>query len=579
MQNKNLVLAALLSSAMLFSTPAWAIERHSLHGHVPAVIHNLPSTGTLPRSTQLNLVIGLPLRNSQILSNLLQQIYNPTSPQYRQYLTPDQFTEMFGPTEQDYQTAIAFAKSNNLTVRGLHENRLLVDVSGAAGDIQQAFHVELQTYQHPTESRAYYAPGSEPSVESNIPVLDVSGLSNFRLPHPKNRRAVPTHPLEYASPKSGSGPGGEFIGSDYRLAYLPGVTLTGSGQSVGLVEFDGFYASDITAYEHQAALPEVPLKIVLLDGFKGIPTRGPQSGNSEVALDIDMAISMAPGLSQVVVYEAGPNGFANDILSAMSTNIAVKQFSCSWTFGTTPRTTMDQLFQKLAAQGQTFFDASGDSGAYSGSIDEPDDDPYLTSVGGTVLSTSGSGEVWVSEAVWNVGDGTNSSSGGFSKTYAIPMWQQGISMSANHGSTTFRNIPDVAMTADNIFIVADNGMQEVTGGTSAAAPLWAGLIALVNQEAAANGLPAVGFINPAIYAIGKGGGYLAAFDDITFGNNTNSSTDRFQAVPGYDLCTGWGSPAGGSLIHALAKPDNLTIIPGRGFVANGPTGGPHKPLW
>jgi hypothetical protein len=152
-------------------------------------------------------------------------------------------------------------------------------------------------------------------------------------------------------------------------------------------------------------------------------------------------------------------------------------------------------------------------------------------------------------------------------------------MTANNGSTAKRNCPDVAMVADNIFIVADNGQQETTGGTSCASPMWAGFAALANQQAVAAGLPTIGFLNPALYHIGTNSGYTACFDDITVGNNTNTtSPSHWLAVPGYDLCTGWGSPSGGSLIIALAQPDGFQITPGRGAVANGPAGGPFTTL-
>ena len=149
-------------------------------------------------------------------------------------------------------------------------------------------------------------------------------------------------------------------------------------------------------------------------------------------------------------------------------------------------------------------------------------------------------------------------------------------MATNKGSTTYRNYPDVAMVADNIFMVADNGEEEISGGTSAATPLWAGFTALVNQQAVATGGAGntVGFLNPALYHIGTNSGYTASFNDITVGNNTNFNATQYLATPGYDLCTGWGSPAGGSLITALTQPDGFQIIPGRGPVANGPVGGP-----
>ena len=560
---------------------AAAQERRFLTGHVPAQATKAVATGRLPSTNSLNLALGLPLRNQAALTALLQEIYDPASPNYRHYLTPEQFTERFGPTEADYQAVIAFAKAHGLAVTGTHPHRMLLDVTGSVAEIESAFQTTLRTYQHPTEARVFYAPEVEPSVEANVPVLDISGLSNFRVPHPKKRKGTPVTRANTPEPKAtGSWPGGQFIGSDFRAAYVPGVALTGAGQMVGMVEFDGYYAADITQYESLAGLPNVPLQNVLLDGFNGVPTPGANSGNGEVALDIEMVISMAPGLSEVVVYEAGPSGFPNDVLSAMSANTAIKQFSCSWDFGTTPGGTMDGLFQKLAAQGQSFFDASGDGGGFTGAWPEPDDDPYITLVGGTTLATCAPGGAWLSETAWNAPDFFEATAGGYTVNYSIAAyapWQQGINMSANQGSTTLRNIPDVAMVADDILIVADNGQQEISGGTSAAVQLWAAFTALANQQAAASGQPPVGFINPAIYALGKSASYSAVFNDVTAGNNSPDGTaPEFFAVPGYDLCTGWGSPAGSSLILALATPDRLVITPGMGFAANGPVGGPFS---
>ena len=299
---------------------------------------------------------------------------------------------------------------------------------------------------------------------------------------------------------------------------------------------------------------------VLLDGFDGVPT---SSSNEEVALDIEMANSMAYGLAAIIVYQAGPAGYPEDVLNRMATDNLAKQLSSSWGFSDSP--TIDQIFKQFAAQGQSFFTASGDGGAATGSAYPPSDNPYITSVGGTTLSTSGPAGSWVSETAWNwysTGVGTSGTGGGVSATYAIPSWQQGLpSLSTNGGSTTMRNFPDVAMVADAIYIVADNGSSLQVGGTSASAPLWAGFTALVNQQAAGLEQPPVGFLNPGLYAIGTGPSYATNFHDITTGNNTNpASPTLFYAVPSYDLCTGWGTPTGQSLIDALAPRPNAPWI-------------------
>jgi subtilase family serine protease len=571
--------AVLLVSAFLAS--AQTPQRTLLPGHLPAVVPSLQPLDRLNGSTRLKLSINLPLHNREALTNLLEQLYDPASPLYHHYLTPEEFDARFGPTEQDYQAVIAWAVRSGFTVNARHPNRMLLEVSASVTDIERALQMTMRTYAHPTEPRTFFAPDTEPSAGVGIPILYIGGLDNFARPHPKNLRRSPLKVSAKPAPQIiGTGPNGNLAGFDYRAAYAPGVPLTGTGQSVGLVEFDGYYAGDIASYVSQTGVSNVPLQIILLDGFNGVPG----SGNSEVALDIEMAISMAPGLSQVVVFEAGSYGLPNDVLQAMSssTYTNIKQFSCSWDFGTitsAQRTAMDGYFMKFATQGQSFFEASGDSGAATGAIPAPDDDPYITLVGGTALATAGLGGAWLSETVWNSqeGPGIYISSGGVSSgsaSYNIPVWQKGVNMSTNKGSTTKRNCPDVAMVADNVFIVADNGQNETTGGTSVGAPLWAGFTALANQQAVAAGLPTIGFVNPALYHIGTNSGYAACFDDITVGNNTNNNVTQYLAVPGYDLCTGWGSPSGGSLIIALTQPDGFQITPGRGAVANGPVGGP-----
>ena len=418
---------------------------------------------------------------------------------------------------------------------------------GTVADIEKTFHLNLRLYPHPTENRNFFAPDSEPSLDLDVAVLDIAGLDNFIVPHPMNLIHKQTSRPPNAQAWTGSGPGNNFMGNDFRAAYVPGTTLTGAGQVVGLLEFDGFYSADIASYESLASLPNVPVNTELLNGFNG----SAGANNIEVALDIDMAISMAPGLSQVIVYEGTS---ANTILTQMLNDNTAKQLSASWTYSV--NSTTSNLFQRLGAQGQSFFNAAGDSGAYTGSPATPTDDPYITSVGGTSLTTSGPGGAWSSETVWNwytTGEGKAAGSGGISKSFSLPSWQSGISMANNQGSTSHRNLPDVALTADNIWVIYNNGSGGEVGGTSAACPLWAALTALINQQAVANGQATVGFLNPALYAIGKSSNYNNCFHDITTGNNTNASTTtKFFAVTGYDLCTGWGTPNGPNLIAALA---------------------------
>ena len=550
-----------------------ATARQRLAGSIPAAARQRIASGRLPATNVLKLAIGLPLRNRAELEALLQQLYDPTSPNFRRYLSMEEFTGRYGPTPSDYEAAAAFAQANGLRITRTHPNRLILDVEGSVPAVEQAFQIRLNVYSHPTEPRIFYAPDTEPTVAAGVRLLQVSGLHNYRRARPMSLRER-TGEVSPASPRAGSGTGGTYLGKDFRSAYVPGTTWTGAGQVLGLFELEGYFSTDITAYKKLAALPDVPLQNILINGFNGIPA-GRQSGsdNEEVALDIEMAIAMAPGLSKVLVYEGPPNSTLadiDDLLNRMATDNLAKQLSCSWGFDIDA--IIDQVFEQFAAQGQSFFLASGDAGAFVGQVSQPSDNPFITVVGGTVLKTDSS-HAWVSETTWS------SSGGGVSQLFPLPYWQSGLDFTENRGSAEHRNVPDVAMVADDVVAIVDRGVTKVFSGTSIAAPLWAGFTALANQQGAAQGKPPLGFVNPAFYSVGRGVQSAGSFHDITTGNNSNAdSQGLFAAVPGYDLCTGWGSPAGTNLINALLafSPGNLVVESPLGFTAVGPTGGPFN---
>ncbi len=563
-QVPKLLVALALSATFAMSVGASGIR--VLHGHIPDVVGrlHLRPLGELPATNRVHLMIVLPLRNQPEITNLLEQLYDPASTHYHHYLTPQEFTEQFGPIQQDYQSAMNFARTNNLDIITIHNSRLMLDVRGNVSDIEKAFHVRLKTYQDPIALRTFYAPDVDPSVDASLPIADIAGISDYTRLEPM-QHAMGT--ANGSGTASGSAPEGYYWGKDFRNAYVPGSTLNGTGQIVGLFEADGYYSNDIATYESRAGLPSVPLTNVLIDGFTG----NPGTGNSEVALDIEMALSMAPGLSSITVFET-TNLTVDwlDVLDSMANDTQIKQFSSSWGYdgGTDPNTAFDEVFQKMAAQGQSFFQASGDGDAWTNPIWVPAASPYLTSVGGTTLTMNGSGASYSSETVWNSGyyktadlggswfangNGYWGSGGGVSTFYSIPYWQQGVNMATNDGSASNRNIPDVAMVANGVWVIYNNGGTDWFVGTSCAAPLWAGFIALVNQQAANYHLPAVGFINPAIYRIGGSASYGSGFHDITTGNDFwPGSPTNYAAVPGYDLCTGWGTPNGTNLINLLA---------------------------
>ncbi len=568
------ILAGLLA-VFVCSGIASAAPSSFSSAYVPAVVAQkaVAPLNRLPATNELRLALSLPLRDEAGLTNFLRELYDPASPQFHHFLKQGEFAARFGPAPADYAKVIHFAETNGFKISATHADRLVVDVTGKVSDVERALHVRLNSFRHPKENRNFFAPDAEPAWDAALPISHVSGLDNYSLPHPN----VKLRQTGSATPRDGSGPGGTYMGNDFRQAYVPGSPLDGTGQNVALVQFDGFYGDDITNYENTIGLTNPPgVTIMPVDG--GVTNVG--DGDVEVTLDIDMVLAMSPGVSNILVYETTNGAAWVDILSQIADDDLAQQIGCSWGGGG-PNPAAEVIFQQMAAQGQSYFNATGDSDAFVGQIEFPSESPNITEVGGTTLTTDTNGN-YVSETTWNWGYDPMAgrdlgSSGGSSVSVPIPPWQLGIDMTANSGSTTCRNVPDVALTADNVFLIYNHGTLAQVGGTSCAAPLWAGFTALINQQAAQQSQPPVGFLNPAIYGICRGTNYTSTFNDITTGNNTNNeSHDNYYAQTGYDLCTGWGTPAGTNLINALLIIDNLEVSPQTNFFTSGLVGGPFS---
>ncbi len=528
-----------------------------LRGHVPTkAIAAAGWTGRLAPATSISVVFALPLRNQGELQDLLRRTYDRTDPLYGHYLTPQEFTDRFGPSQADYDAIIAYARSQGLTVAGTHPNRTLLDVSGSAGAVEAAFKLNLQQYRG-ADGREFYAPDNDPEVPDFVAarVVGVIGLDNAAVWHTHSSFTSAAEMANTSPYQIGTGPGGGLTPGDIQTAYnLTGVAVSGSGQTLGLFELDGYSTSDVAGYVGYYGLPSVPLSNVLIDGYSGRAG----SGASEVTLDIELQIALAPGASQIIVYE-GPNSSTGvvDTYNRIATDNLAKQVSTSWGLSEGQSSTIiinseNAAFQQMAAQGQSIFAASGDSGAYDNgstlSVDDPSSQPYMVGTGGTQLFVN-SGETYNRESSWNVNNTVSGGAGGggVSSIWAIPTWQQGITSAV---STTMRNVPDVSLNADQYtgYSVYYHGGWQIFGGTSCAAPLWAAFTARVNQQRAANGNPPLGFANPAIYQIGIGTRYGADFHDIA----DNSTNLYYHAITGYDNDTGWGSFNGANLLADLA---------------------------
>ena len=548
--------------------------------HIPAAVASGEArlVGSTDASTHLQLALSLPLRNEAALDALIAQIYNPASPMYHHYLSSDEFTAAYQPSQADYDAAVQWARAKGLTVTNTTPNRHVIDVDGSIATISSAFHVLINTYQD-TNGRSFHAPDREPTFDAPVAFYAISGLDNAapRHAHYKKKPAAPlsnslTPSLsmtvipyvngcaaeQSATPSiKGSGPSNTYLPSDMRAAYYGGSALTGTGQVVGIFSYDGYIASDLSLYYSKTGTSSsVPVKNVLVNGYSGacfgFTSTGAEDPNTcddgEQILDIVQVTGMAPGLTQVLFYEGSSS---TDVLNQMASDNTAKVLTSSWgggDFGTAS----DPIFKQFQTQGQSYLNATGDSGQFNSSTyDPPSLDANITQVGGTDLETVSAGGAWSSETAWGC------SGGGFQSSVAIPSYQQtaGVITSANGGSTSYRNAPDLAAEGDfDNSTVIDGAFDIGYGGTSYATPRWAGYIALANQQSVANGHGTLGFLNPNLYTIGLSSASKSNYHDITVGNNKPSAGtgSGFNAVAGYDLVTGWGSPNGVTLINTLA---------------------------
>ncbi len=547
----GIFLLALVAMVSMVSVVTHAQSQSFMTRHVRDAVVNGEAklAGRLPANQSIQFDVVLALRHAPELENFLQDIYDPSSANYRQYVTPEEFTARFGASQEDWDALVQFAKQSGFSIIGGTHNTRDLQLRGTVAQVENAFHVQMGIYQHPTENRTFFAPDREPSVNLNIQLWHVSGLDNYELP----RRNLVHRDVKQSPQITGSCPGDSYCGSDMRAAYYGTGSLTGTGQNMALLELAGTTLSDLANYYKNAKQTEPYTPTLLSEGGYATSCTG-SCEDVEQSIDMQQEMGMAPGSKMLYMYVCGDaynSGTFSDTacLSAMVTNEAAPlslQLSSSWSWKPADPSTDDPYFQQMVAQGQSFFDAAGDNARWnSSSFAYPCEDDYVICVGGTDLITNGAGGPWESEVAWP------DSGGGISPDdITIPSWQQlaGVITSKNEGSTKFRNGPDVAAEADtNFYWCADGTCGTGEGGTSFAAPMWAGYMALANQQAAANSSPAPGFIDPVIYPLGLGSGYAAAFHDITSGSN------GFPTEVGYDLVTGWGSPNGAGLINALTS--------------------------
>jgi len=558
--------ATYADSASQALAQAQAAARQPLVGHtVPALAHAAALRPTDP-TRQLQLTVSLQPRNQAQLTDLLRQQRDAHAAGVRAYLTPEQYSQQFGPTQASVDAVTAFLRSQGLQVADVSANHLLVHASGTVADVERAFQVQLQDYQ--LDGRTVHAPMGDPSVPTALAgvIRGVIGLDDAVKQHPHLQRA--THRSDV-----GSGPGGGYTPAELRTAYDINPLPTGVGQNVGVVEFDGYDPADIAVFTQQFGPASLNLVNHFIDNATITPTDG--GGAGEVELDIEVLAGIAPGATQHIYIAPNSTRASIDLYNTMvSDNVRPQVISSSWgkcEAGTSAAefATMDDILSQGAAQGQAFFSAAGDTGAFDCrgrlgdplSVDYPGSDPHVVSVGGTALTT-GPGGAYSSETVWNEGAGNGAGGGGLSTQFAMPSYQSGPGV-LNSFSNGKREVPDVSADADPATgyavyctVAAGNACVDffgfpqgwtVIGGTSAATPLWAGITADINQYLASQGKPGVGDPHATLYRLFNTQQSFLGYHDITQGDNLN-----YPATAGYDMASGIGTPDAWNLARDIA---------------------------
>jgi kumamolisin len=467
-------------------------------------------------------------------------------------LSREEYASQHSAAPADIDQVKQFAQDHGLTVVEVDPVSRRIKLAGPVSAITSAFGTDLQLYEHNGKTfRGRTGPLQVPANLVGV-VTSVLGLDNRPQAH--------THLRYYNPALHPRATGTSFTPPQVAQLYNYPTDVTGQGECVAIIELGGGYSQDdLTTYFQQLGVTAPTVISVGVDGANNVPGQDPNGADGEVELDVEVIGAIATG-AKIVVYFA-PNtdqGFVDAINNAIhDTTNKPSVISISWggpenSWSDQAIQTMDQAFQTAASLGVTVCAAAGDNGSSDGAtdglahVDFPASDPYVLACGGTLLA--GSGNQITSEVVWNESANSSATGGGVSDKFPLPTWQAniGVPPSANADKRVGRGVPDVAGDADpqSGYQIRVDGQDAVIGGTSAVAPLWSALIALLNQM---RGGQSLGFINPTLYQNYQTLLQNKAFNDITQGNN-----GAYSAGPGWDACTGLGSPNGVNLATALA---------------------------
>ncbi|HZX08577.1 S53 family peptidase [Kribbella sp.] len=465
-------------------------------------------------------------------------------------VTTEEFARRYGAADEDLARVREVLTAAGLSITETHVGARRVTVRGPVSALTEVFGTELSVVRtrdsagSTADHRVRSGPLSVPAALDGI-VTAVLGLDD----RPQARAQFRLH----AAPAAAQSFTPDQLGAFYNF---PAGT-DGTGRTIAIIELGGGFApADISTYFAGLKIPAPTVTAVEVDGAKNAPTGDPNSADGEVMLDIEVAGALAPGAQQLVYFAPNTDqGFLDAVTTAVHATPTPTAVSISWgqsedQWTAQARTAMDQAFADAAALGVTVCAASGDNGSTDGQSDGaqhadfPASSPHALACGGTHLE--GTPPTIASETVWN-SSGGGATGGGVSDTFAVPAFQSTAGVPTRAGGGTGRGVPDVAGNADPAtgYQVLVDGQRIVVGGTSAVAPLWAALLARLAQGTGRN----LGLVHTQLYQGVRAGAVQPGFHDITSGNN-----GAYAAAPGWDACTGLGTPDGAALLQALQNP-------------------------
>ncbi len=512
-------------------------DRIRLFNHTLPVLQSSRVTGEASRTQDLDLAIVLTVADRTALNERIEQLYDPASPLFHQFQTPAQFADEFGPSPGDYETVINFLEDNELQVTATYPNRLLIEARGKVAQVEAAFAVKINNYTQ--DNQTFFANDRDPSLPASVAsvVASVRGLENYL----QLQRHIRIHSSAKNLSRIPRGYSPQQIATAYDFSSAYGAGKTGGGQTVAIATAYGFSTSDVSSFWNYYGIAAPKYSTVSVGGVT-------RYIDVETTLDLERAGAMANGATFIVYEAANPKlstfeSVYNKIVSDNKASVVTTSWGlCEPQMPAAFLTADSNIFAEAAAQGQAWFAASGDSGAYDCgtsalAADYPSSDPHVVAVGGTSLTLNGSGAI-SSETAWS------GSGGGLSVVFPQPSYQVGT---IAQNSNAMRQTADVAFDADpnTGYSVYFNRSWYEYGGTSFGAPQWAAIFALVNQNHGGR----IGAGGPTLYGLANNPlQTYPAFHDTSSGNN-----GYYPSVSSWDYPTGWGSPDVWNLVRDLQQ--------------------------